>query len=256
MNDHNRFRTTNHHGFERPFRLLFRHRIRSDSILRLDLLRLLCMRLSIDRIHLTIRIECTHRRMGHQRVQTVLLNNLNQFRSIVLIRCIPAFFESVRPPLIILWCNLETGLISGALQEKRMIIETLRGIGILAETFAFTVIVIIINRPHPVIITLDAEMVIGVRCQFALSGSGLQERLRHRDGCRYAIFGLVLNCGHLPVLDVIEIGLVLRTKAHRRDQKQCQKEYFFHIQFSIFTKTATKVQKNLHTCKKSSNFVP
>ena len=96
-----------------------------------------------------------------------------------------------------------------------MVIKGLCRISVLTETLALRIIVIIIDRTHPVIIAFNAEMVIGINRQFTLSGTGLQQGLRHDDRSRNTIGSLVLDSGIFPLFDIIEIRLVLRHKTHR-----------------------------------------
>ena len=81
-----------------------------------------------------------------------------------------------------------------------MVLITLRCIGIHTEALTFAVIVVVIHAAEPLVRTLDTEVVTRVESQFALSGTGLQQALRHRDSGRNAVLLLLLHCHRFPLL--------------------------------------------------------
>ena len=99
-----------------------------------------------------------------------------------------------------------------------MVFETLRCVFILTETFAFAVIIVVIDSAEPVTRALDAEMVTGVDRQLAFTGRGLQERLRHRNGSRDAVVFLLLHRGLFPFVDILQIRCILYLCLHHQSQ--------------------------------------
>ena len=105
-----------------------------------------------------------------------------------------------------------------------MILERLRGIVVLTETFASRLIVVVIHAAEPIACALDAEMVLGFHGQLTLSGAGLEQRLRHRDGGRDVVISLLLNSSLFPFLDVGQIGLILLLCRQRHRHAHCGKK--------------------------------
>ena len=140
----------------------------------------------------------------------------------------------MRPSLVVLDGYFETGSIARALEEERVIFETLGCIAVLAETLAFAVVVVVIDSPEPFAGAFDAEMIIGIHCQFTRTCGGLQQRLRHDDRCRYAVVGLVLESRSFPLLDVGQVCLVwLLCRCGKRKRHRGEKDSnSFH--FEIF----------------------
>ena len=119
--------------------------------------------------------------LSFQIVELVILDQLDQFRGVVLVRSIAAGFEAVRPAFVVLYRYLEAGSVPRTLQEQRVVFETLRRVAVLTETLAFAVVVMVIHASEPFVGAFDAEMVIGVHRQFATARRGLQQGLRHDD---------------------------------------------------------------------------
>ena len=103
------------------------------------------------------------------------------------------------------------------MQKHRVVLERLRRIVILTETLPCRLVIVVIHAAEPITRALDAEMVFGIHGQLTLSGSGLQQRLRHRDSRRDVVVYLLLDSSLLPLLNIGQIGLilVLRRQRHR-----------------------------------------
>ena len=175
FDDHDGFRLTNDGCFERSFLLLFGCSSSSSS----------------------------------QGIKAVILDKFDQFGSIERVGRISALFEATCPSFVILYGYLETGGITGTFEEERVVFERLGRISVLTETFSFAVIIIVIDASEPIAGTLDTEVIACVTGQFTLSSSGLEERLRHNDGSRYAVILLISYRGFFPYLDIREISRIL-----------------------------------------------
>ena len=54
-----------------------------------------------------------------------------------------------------------------------MVLETLCGVAVLAETLTLTIVIVVIDTAEPLAGTLDTEMVLRLYSQLALPGLGL-----------------------------------------------------------------------------------
>ena len=68
----------------------------------------------------------------------------------------------MRPTLVIRHGNIKEGAVAGALEEETMVSKRLRRITIDPKTLPFGIIVVAIHIAHPVIGTLDSEVITGI----------------------------------------------------------------------------------------------
>ena len=128
-----------------------------------------------------------------------------------------------------------------------MVLERLARVSVHTEALALAVIVVVIDAAEPLARALDAEMVSCVERQFTLPCGRLQQRLRHGDGGGHAVVRLLLHSGLTPLLDIIQIRLILLLRVHGHAQTNSDKKdnNFLHItQFC-----AAKLLLFLHLCK-------
>ena len=102
-----------------------------------------------------------------------------------------------------------------------MVLERLRRVIVLTETFACRLVIVVIHAAEPITRALDAEMVLGIHGQLTLSGAGLQQRLRHRDSRRDVVVYLLLDSSLLPLLNIGQIGLIRFLRRQRHRDAQC-----------------------------------
>ena len=159
--------------------------------------------------------------LSFQIVELVILDQLDQFRGVVLVRSIAAGFEAVCPAFVVLYRYLEAGSVPRTLQEQRVVFETLRRVAVLTKTLAFAVVVMVIHPSEPFVGAFDAEMVIGVHRQFATARRGLQQGLRHDDRSRNAVLRLVLERSSFPLLDIRQIIRVQFLCRHAQREQEC-----------------------------------
>ena len=148
-------------------------------------------------------------------------------------RRISALLQSVGPPLIILRVEPEQFLVPRAvLQELGVVAVGILDGTVTPETLLQSIVVVPDGIAYPVILALDAEMVVGTARQVAVAVARLDDSLRYLDTRRYAVLFLLLNSQRRIGGDILfprhlPLGQRIRRRAQNRGE-QCQTHEQLH----------------------------
>ena len=153
-------------------------------------------------------------------IQLEFLDVLDQLDGIGRVGGIAGLLEAVRPALVVRRLQVEQELVAVAVAEEvGMVPERGFGVVIGPETLVLRIVVGVDGAALPIVVALDAEMVVAVLGQRGTACAGLQEPLRQGDAGRHA--GAVhLSDGNAAVLGNICILGRLRVPGGK-EQGRC-----------------------------------
>ena len=168
-------------------------------------------------------------------IQFIVLNNGYQAVGIRRVGSIAGLLQAARPTLIVRNLQFEKKSITcSPFQEIGMVFIRVFRIAISAETF-IAGIVIMPHRPSaPVASTLDAEVVVALTRQLAVSGTTLQQPLGQRDAGRYLMTLHLLHGKGSILFDILIVAGIPALCLHccNGNKKKCydssQSENPFH----------------------------
>ena len=84
-----------------------------------------------------------------------------------------------------------------------MVDKRLLGIVVFSEAFVLLVVVHDIGVAFPTLMTLNAEVILGLSCQGAVARPRLQNALRQSDGCRNLVLAHLAHGDVLISFDIV-----------------------------------------------------
>ena len=129
---------------------------------------------------------------------------------------VTAAFQSAGPTLVVVNFQLKQRLVALAQQEEAVVFEAVSGIVVHPEALAFGIIVVIRAAAFPILVALDAKMVVGLSAQLAFARPTFKQSLCQRDAGRNAVQGHLAHSLIFPFVDVIALVLFSARIAGRR----------------------------------------
>ena len=189
-------------------------------------------------------------------IKLVILDNRNQTVGIRGIGGISRLFQSSRPTTVIRYLQLKQESIPGTpLQEQGMVVIGILRITVGTKALVTRIVVMTHGASSPIASALDAEMVIALAGQFAITGTALKQPLRQRDTGRYLMFVHLLYGKRSILFDIFVIPGVPSLRLYGRgSDKKCydssQSESPFHASIVEFD-----TQKSAKELKKPISFL-
>ena len=93
------------------------------------------------------------------------------------VRGVSASLEAFCPPFVIGWIQVKQPGVSVSEQELAVVLVTVLGILVHAETLAFLVVVVVRSSARPSRVAFDAKVVVGPLCQLTYAIATFQDAL-------------------------------------------------------------------------------
>jgi hypothetical protein len=141
-----------------------------------------------------------------EQVKVVAVDQGDQSVGIGRVGGVTASLEAFCPPFVIGWIQVKQPGVSVPEQEMAVVLVTVLGILVHAETLSFLVVVVVGSSARPSRVAFDAKVVVGPLCQLTHPVATFQNALGQGDAGRDAI---ALHLHHrfvLPLLDVRFLG--------------------------------------------------
>ena len=201
------------------------------------LLRRRCPARGIDR-HRLFNLVGRLRQGGHfflrenvEAGQIIVLDALDQLGGVGRVRGIAGLLEAVGPALVVRQFQVEEEFVAVPVTEEiRVVPEAfLRGV-VHAETLSAAVVIHVHGPARPVLVALDAKVVVALCCQGGEPETGLQDALGQGDAGRNArALHLLHRQGGIRIDILLLRGIrPLRLGREAQGSERQRHQYFFH----------------------------